>query len=106
MPPTGWLVQVLLPLYDSDGNHFAEGLFAGVRREFIDRFGGVTAYQRAPAKGLWKTSEGEVERDDVVIFEVMADELDRAWWERYRQDLERRFRQDTIVVRALSHELL
>jgi hypothetical protein len=31
-------------------------------------------------------------RDDIVIYEVMADSLDRPWWANYRQGLERRFR--------------
>jgi hypothetical protein len=41
-----------------------------------------------------------------VIFEVMAEHLDRAWWEEYRRGLEERFRQDRIVIRAQSVEVL
>lgn len=106
MSASGWLVQILLPLYDNDGARFGEEPFARTRGELLDRFGGVTAYQRAPAKGLWKTDDGEVARDDVAVFEVMAADLDRGWWEGYRRELERRFRQDTILIRALMHEVL
>jgi hypothetical protein len=103
---SSWLVQMLLPLYDNAGQRFGDALFAATRGELLDRFGGVTAFQRAPAHGLWETRDGAVATDDVAVFEVMTPELDRAWWGAYRQTLERRFRQEAIVVRALSHEML
>ena len=106
MASTGWLIQILLPLYDNAGQRFGEQPFAETRGELLETFGGVTAYQRAPARGLWKTDEGEIARDDVAIFEVMADALDRGWWHAYRETLQRRFRQDVIVIRANAHELL
>ena len=106
MPVAGFLIQILLPLYDNDGVPFGEDTFAPTRAELLERFGGVTAYQRAPARGLWKTPEGDVARDDVAVFEVMADDLDRAWWTTYRHALEERFRQETIVIRALAQQLL
>lgn len=106
MSSSGWLVQILLPLYDNGGVRFGEEPFARTREELLEKFGGVTVYQRAPARGLWKTDDGEVAKDDVAVFEVMAPDLDRAWWERYRGTLEERFRQDIILVRALAHEVL
>ncbi|HUP40509.1 MAG TPA: hypothetical protein VM115_10350, partial [Vicinamibacterales bacterium] len=77
-----------------------------LRAELADHFGGVTTYMRAPARGLWKDDTGETTRDDIVIFEVMTGELDRAWWTAFRKDLERRFRQETVIVRALSGTML
>jgi hypothetical protein len=44
--------------------------------------------------------------DDVVVYEVMADELDENWWQRYRRELERVFRQDAIVIRAQKIQIL
>ena len=41
-----------------------------------------------------------------MVFEVMAPELDKAWWRRYRQELEARFRQEVVVIRAQSIRLL
>jgi hypothetical protein len=104
--PERALVQILLPLRDNEGKAFGDDTFGPTRRELLDRFGGVTAYQRAPAQGLWKTEDGEVARDEVVIFEVMADDVDRDWWRRYRDTLERRFRQDVVLIRAIPHETL
>ena len=101
-----FLVQILLPLYDNEGRTLGAELFAGVRSELTERFGGLTAHMRAPARGLWKTDEGSVARDDIVIVEVMAEALDRAWWQAYRRTLEHRFRQEQIVIRATPVELL
>src|SRR5919199_2771286 len=86
------LIQILLPLYDNSGQPFGEDLYTQVRHELTEHFGGLTAFTRAPAHGLWK-SEGKTHRDDIVVFEVMADALDRAWWRDYRQRLEALFRQ-------------
>jgi hypothetical protein len=95
-----YLVQLLLPLYDNANNKFPRSAFDRVRKELTERFGGVTAFLRSPAEGFWKPNEATVSRDDVVVFEVMAKRLDHAWWARYREELEERFRQEELVVRA------
>ncbi len=99
------LVEILLPLYDNEGRRFGAGEFDRVSEELAGRFGGVTAFRRSPADGVWRDGGGE-SRDRVVVFEVMADELDRAWWRGYRKELERRFRQEKMVVRATEFEEL
>lgn len=101
------LVQIFLPLNDNSGIRISREAFAQIRDELMDRFGGLTAYSRAPADGLWKPSENETEeRDDIVIYEVMVHALDRAWWNRFRQKLEVIFRQQSILVRASEITLL
>jgi hypothetical protein len=99
------LVQMLLPLYDNAGQPFAAALYHAVRTELTERFGGVTVYSRAPAEGLWKVEDG-AERDDLLLFEVMVEELDRAWWQAYREQVRVRFRQDALVVRAHAIDIL
>lgn len=100
------LVQFFLPLRDNHGEPFGAPAFAAVRRELAGRFGGVTAYVRAPAQGLWEDAEGDLCRDEVVLFEVMADALDSDWWRDYRTTLERRFHQREVLVRATPTQLL
>lgn len=102
MDDVRYLIQILLPLNDNGGAPFGPDVFGLTRSELAERFGGLTAHMRAPARGLWKTDDGAVARDDIVILEVMAAELDRAWWSEYRQRLETRFRQDEVVIRALG----
>ena len=95
------LVQILLPLRTPHGNVFPHGEFARVASELTDQFGGMTAYSRPPASGLWQEQQtGRTERDDIVVYEVMVDDLDTQWWADYRRTLETRFAQHELVVRA------
>jgi hypothetical protein len=41
-------------------------------------------------------------RDEVVLFEVMASELDEDWWREYRLGLQRKFRQEEMLIWATS----
>ena len=100
------LVQILLPLFDNHGDPLPHGQFQRVGAELTERFGGLTAFTRAPAEGVWKDDSARTTRDEIVVFEVMADDLDRAWWATYRRELERRFRQEEIVIRAQTIEQL
>jgi len=93
------LIQILLPTTDNAGQPFPRSLFTNLRRELTSRFGGVTVYSRGPAQGFWEGEEGTA-RDDIVIFEVMAENLDEPWWRATRDSLERDFRQDEVVIRA------
>jgi hypothetical protein len=101
------LVQLLLPVYDNDGTPFPPATYAPPRDELTERFGGLTAYTRAPAQGLWADDDdGPPRRDDIIVWEVMAESIDRAWWTRFREALERRFAQEELVVRAQRMERL
>lgn len=100
------LIHVLLPLYDNDRQPIAHELFHQVRQELTDQFQGLTVYSRSPAEGLWKADGSQTTHDDLVLFEVMTDQLDRKWWSSYRQTLEQRFRQQKVVVRAQEVVLL
>jgi hypothetical protein len=101
-----YLVQILLPVYDNEGHAFDAHEYVQLRLELAERFGGVTAHTRAPARGVWKDYAGGTTRDDIVIFEVMTEDLDRAWWTDFRKELERRFRQENVVIRALTSTVI
>jgi hypothetical protein len=100
------LVQVLLPLYDNDGEPFDPELYADVRMELTRQFGGVTTFVRAPARGLWQKDDGSVTGDDIVVYEVMVEDLDEGWWASCRERLRQRFEQDQLIVRALALRML
>lgn len=93
------LVQIILPRYENSGAPIDAERFREVRQTLLDRFGGVTAFTRSPAQGLWQDG-GRVEKDEVLLYEVMVDELDREWWARYRKELEANFHQQELVIRA------
>lgn len=103
------LVQLLLPLNDNRGTPIPKARFDEVKVQLVERFGGLTAYSQAPASGLWKDGDEagtEPVHDQIVVFEVMVDALDAAWWSQYRRELAARFGQEELVVRAHPIELL
>jgi hypothetical protein len=97
---TTHLVELLLPVYDRAGARFPQALFELTAGELTNRFGGLTAHVRAPAAGLWQEEAGRTQRDDIVIYEVMVEALEPAWWAAYRRSLEERFAQEELVIRA------
>jgi hypothetical protein len=99
------LIQILLPLADNDGMPFPETLLRTLQGELMARFGGLTAFSRAPAKGIWRQG-GEKQQDDIVIVEVMADTLDHGWWRDFRRRWEKILRQELLVIRAQDMEQL
>jgi hypothetical protein len=102
------LIQLLLPTSFSKGTRSQDAATAlsDTRRELAQRFEGLTAYVRSPARGTWNAPDGQVEEDDVVMVEVVTDAFDRVWWRAYAARLAERFHQDIIHVRAVTVELL
>jgi hypothetical protein len=100
------LIQILLPLYDNDGEPFPQDELLRIRDDLSERFGGITTYMRSPARGLWKETRETTVHDDIVIYEVMTPELDRDWWKRYREQLTVHFRQALLIVRVSEVQLL
>ena len=94
------LVQLLLPIQDQNGQAYPRAFYDDLVGRLTERFGGVTAYSRSPATGLWESDSGRTVRDQVVVYEVMVEQLDAAWWARLREQLEAQFAQDELVVRA------
>lgn len=94
-----YLIQILLPLVDD--KETSSKLFSEIRSELTSRFGGLTLYRNAPAEGLWDDG-ADLDRDAIVVAEVMAGRLDLKWWAGYRKEPKGRFRQDEIVIRALA----
>jgi hypothetical protein len=101
-----YLIQILLPLHDNQGNPFTRDVFGNIRDELIQRFGGLMAYTRAPAEGLWNPPAQPVNKEEIVVYEVMAANLDQAWWSDYRRKLEMQLRQEQVVIRASDILLL
>ena len=102
------LIQLLLPTtFPTDpASPDPAAALADTRRELAAKFAGLTAYVRSPAKGIWTAPDGHTEHDDVVMVEVVTGSFDRPWWRGYAATLARRFRQESVHVRAMRIELL
>lgn len=99
------IIQLLLPLFDNKGQSFPDSVMQEIREELVARFGGVTAFSRTPAEGIW-SHRGRKIRDEIILVEVMAKTLDRSWWHAFRVELEAKLRQQTIVIRVFAVEQL
>jgi hypothetical protein len=100
-----YLVQILVPVYDNSGQRFPKEHYDQVRTKLTQAFGGLTAFTRAPAEGLWDAGRA-MKRDDIIVVEVMAETLDRSWWSEYRIELEKMFEQDEMIIRAQTYEIV
>jgi hypothetical protein len=77
-----YLIQIFLPQYDNAGKAFSTEAFDQVQALLVEKYGGVTAYVRSPAIGMWKENETKNVRDDIFIYEVMTEQIDYHWWRR------------------------
>jgi hypothetical protein len=100
-------IEIYLPLFSNTGARVARRLFVSTRDELVDTFGGMTAYSRSPATGVWaKPGKHNLVRDDIIIYEVLARRLSRTWWSAYKLRLAQRFKQHTLLIRAQKVDLL
>jgi len=95
------LIQILLPLFGNEGEDILRESYPRIRDELVARFGGLTAFLQSPAEGLWKEGDCGIGRDDIVMVEVMVESLEPAWWEEYREILQKLLGQESIVIRAV-----
>jgi len=100
-----YLIQLFLPLHDNENQAIPVEHFNTVRTELTRRFGGVTAFLRSPAKGLWEEND-EINQDDVVLFEIIAENFAKDWWREYRGQLQCLFKQKEVLIWATSVEKL
>lgn len=98
-----YLIQLLLPLHDNEKRPIPVEHFNTLRTDLTRRFGGVTAFVRAPAKGLWEDDE-EINGDDVVMFEIIAENFAKDWWREYRTKLQHVFKQKEVLIWATTVE--
>lgn len=99
------IVEVFLPLQTGSGVAIDPEIIEGIIGGLADRFGGATAFTRAPAEGLWKQNR-QIRKDRVIIVEVMVDEIDEAWWRDYRRRLEVEFEQDEVMIRVTACRII
>jgi hypothetical protein len=101
-----YLFEIFLPLTLNDGTKQPVERFARVREELVERFGGVTAFIRSPAKGVWQLEENERAEDEIVIYEVMSESVDQLWWQTYKREIEQRFQQQELLIRTSRVDLI
>lgn len=92
------LIQLLVPLNDNDNNRFPKEVFIGIKEQLLDKFKGVTAFSQSPAEGLWNDGT-DVQKDQIILYEIMTEDINKEWWESFVRDLEHNLKQEKILLR-------
>ena len=100
------LVQILLPVYGNDGRPLLQDTYGAIRDELVARFGGLTAFTQSPAEGFWNPGDRELQRDEIIMIEVMVPTIEHAWWALFRNRVQDLLAQESIVVRVWPIEEL
>ena len=102
-----YLLELLLPLTDNTNQAFEPEYFVRVQQQLTEKFGGLTAFTRTPAEGLWKPDKSsKTHQDDIVIFEVLSPGFNKTWWLQYKEELKSIFRQQDIIIRVTKVEII
>lgn len=100
--PASCMVQLFLPYFDPDGRQFPRSYYNGLKQQLVEKFGGISMYEQAPITGLWKENEQAVQRDRLMIFEVMATTIDVDYWRALKEKLQKKFRQQEVLIRRMN----
>ena len=101
-----YLAKIFLPVSDEcRTNQVADSILAETDL-LTARFGGATSFVHSAAEGYLKDSAGRSTKDVVVLIEVLVDQWDQPWWGIYKQDLDKRFQQQEILIRRLHCEVV
>jgi inorganic pyrophosphatase len=100
------LIQIFLPVVDENGSPFPNRFFVQVKNKLSEKFDGLSVYTHALAEGYWKNERSSLEKDKLLVYEVMANEVDLNYWKNFRTSLEKQFKQELIVVRCLGINLI
>lgn len=65
----------------------------------------ATAFSQSPAEGVWE-DDGDVQKEQIIIYEVMTAEFDQHWWRDFVNKLEAKFKQEKIVLRWFDVSML
>ena len=95
------IVNIYLPQVNNTGVAFSEDIYLNIRKELIQKFGGLTQYDQVPAIGYWKEdADKPVSQDLVIHYEVICHTLTKKYWAEFRLRLEKVFQQTQILIVA------
>ena len=95
------IVNIYLPQVNNAGLAFNEDIYLSIRKELIQKFGGLTQYDQVPAIGYWKeNADKPISQDLVIHYEVICNTINKKYWAGFRQRLEMTFQQTQILIVA------
>ncbi|MBO9675756.1 MAG: inorganic diphosphatase [Sphingobacteriaceae bacterium] len=92
------LIQLFLPLTKSPSS---DKKLKALEQKLIENFGGLSVYAQNPVSGSWR-EKGQLEKDEMMVFEVMVAVFEEKFWKTLKTSLEKQFRQKEILIRVLD----
>jgi inorganic pyrophosphatase len=92
------LIHFPLPLYKQDGKKFPSNYYTTLHQKLVKKFGGLTVYSRSPAEGFWQADDKKVIKEDMLVHEVMASEVDELFWQKLKSSLMKKFEQQDVII--------
>jgi len=99
-------VEILLPLFDNEGNEVDKSKFFYIRKELAAEFKGCTFM--SPTQGMWIDREEEEYIDANVGFYVLAPNTEKStnFFKAYKAILKERFNQLDVLMTYYPVEIL
>jgi len=92
------LIQLFLPVTNSPS---ADKKLEALEQKLIKNFGGLSIYAQNPVSGSWR-KKGQLEKDKMMVFEVMVPVFNEKFWKKLKTSLEKQFGQKEILIRSLD----
>ncbi|WP_230145299.1 MULTISPECIES: inorganic diphosphatase [unclassified Pedobacter] len=92
------LIQLFLPFTDLPS---ADTRLKTLEQLLIKKFGGLSIYAHQPVLGKWQ-DQTRLEKDKMIVFEVMVALFDKEFWKAIKSKLEKQFHQKEILIRVFD----
>ncbi|MFZ0512624.1 MAG: hypothetical protein WAM14_13530 [Candidatus Nitrosopolaris sp.] len=99
-------VEILLPLFDNEGNAIDKSKFFETRKELVTEFKACTFL--GPTQGMWIDNEEKEYNDIHCGFYVMAPNTEKStnFFKNYKETLKKRFKQLDVLITYYPVEIL
>lgn len=74
------LIQIFFSVFNPQKLLFPSHFYKKLSKNLTEKLGGLTSYFRSPAEGLWKEDGNKTVKDDIIIYEIVVETVDIAWW--------------------------
>jgi hypothetical protein len=97
--------ELLIPLFDNEGQAFEPGKILSVHNKLLERFSGCRMEPLSPHVGSWQEA-GIIYHDQLLMYTVDAPRENASldWFQEYKENLKKEFRQVEIYL-AVSEVL-
>ncbi|MHA4896281.1 inorganic diphosphatase [Pedobacter sp. PWIIR3] len=96
------LIQLQVPVYDVEGKRFPKRHFTQLHQQLTDKFGGLTVYSRSIANGFGNQDEGPTVKEKILVYEVMAENVELDFWKKLKASLMKKFEQDDLMMSSVK----